>query len=104
MLIDEGRDALPSKIGALCSLLLLVVMVTYTGYKIYILEGRKSIDIISAVKENYFNNENKFGAQQGLNVAVAVFNEFEESTQELIDPTYGKIRFSKFSWSKNEDG
>ena len=79
MLIDEGRDALPSKMGALCSILLLIVMVTYTGYKISILEGKKSIDIVSAVRENYFRSDHKFGAQQGLNVAVAVFNEFDES-------------------------
>ena len=79
MLIDEGRDALPSKMGALCSILLLIVMITYTGYKISILEGKKSIDIVSAVRENYFRSDNKFGAQQGLNVAVAVFNEFDES-------------------------
>ena len=60
-LIDDGKDALPSKIGTLCSFLLTFAMVAYTGYKIYILEGKKSIDIIQAVQENYFDDSHVFG-------------------------------------------
>ena len=72
LLIDEGRDGLPSKSGALCSILLLIIMLVYTGYKISILEGKKDIDIVQAVKENHFDNSHVFGAEQGLNLAVAV--------------------------------
>ena len=47
-------------------------MLTYAGYKLYILEGKKSIDIVQAVKENHFESFSIFAAEQGLNVAVAV--------------------------------
>lgn len=74
MRLDQGKDVLQSKIGALCSVLLLVAMISYAGYKIYILEGRNSIDIIQAVKENHFDDNNIFSGNQGLNLAVAVYS------------------------------
>ena len=65
---------MPSKTGALCSILLLILMLIYTGYKLSILEGKKDIDIVQAVKEDHFDESHMFGAAQGLNVAVAVLN------------------------------
>ena len=66
MLIDGKRDALPSKTGAVCSILLTILMLAYTGYKISILTGKKDIDIVQAVKENHFDYSHIFGAAQGL--------------------------------------
>ena len=54
--LDEGKEALPSITGALCSLLLTLILLFYTGYKISILEGKKDIDIVQAVKENHFDD------------------------------------------------
>ena len=63
MHIDEGRSALPSKMGALCSILLTIALALYTAYKISVLEGKKSVDIIQAVKENHFDDDKVFGAE-----------------------------------------
>ena len=60
--LDKGQDALRSKVGALCSLLLFGVMIVYAGYKISILKGKKSIDIIQAVKENHYDESHVFTA------------------------------------------
>ena len=79
MLIDDGRDGLPSKLGALFSILLLILMLIYTGYKISILQGKKDIDIVQAVKENHFDSSHVFGAEQGLNLAVAVIKARDRS-------------------------
>ena len=103
MRIDEGREVLPSKMGALCSILLLVILITFASYKIYILQARKSIDIIQAVKENHFDHTYVFGPEQGLNIAAAVFDPTDESTFEMIDPSYGRMRFSLESWSRSDD-
>ena len=98
MLIDEGRDTLPSGLGAICSILLLVCMLFYTGYKVSILNGKKSIDIVQAVKENHFDSNDKFGAAQGLNIAVSVFDTFDPTSYQLLDPSYGKITFTSLAW------
>ena len=54
-------DALPSKLGSICSLALTMILLFYTVYKSIILEGRKSIDIVQAVKEDHFDDSHVFG-------------------------------------------
>ena len=91
MRIEEGIDALPSKMGAFCSILLVIVLILYAGYKTSVLEGKKDIDIIQAVKENHFDDTHVFSHHQGLNFAVAVFSRVNPSTQQPLDPAYGRI-------------
>ena len=63
MRIEDGRDTLPSKLGAICSLLLVIILVVYAGYKISVLEGKRSIDIVQAVIENHFDDTHVFSNQ-----------------------------------------
>ena len=65
------------------------------GYKISILEGRKSVDVLSVKSDNHYNDSYIFGADQGLNVALA--------TAGPIDKSYGNIKFIKVSWFLNEE-
>ena len=96
MRVGEGKDALHTKMGALCSILLTVILIVYAGYKISILEGKKSVDIVQAVQENYFDDTHVFSNKQGLNIAVAVLNPFNPHSSQLpIDPSYGRIVFNK---------
>ena len=95
--LEKGQDALPSKVGALCSLLLFVVMIVFTGYKISILNDKKSIDIIQAVKENHYDEHHVFSAKQGLNFAVGVYWGVDPSTNQLLDPSYGRLKFTKYT-------
>ena len=91
--------------GALCSILLIIILLTYTGYKIYILQGKQSIDIVQAVRENKFDDTRVFGAQQGLNFAVAVSNAYDPTLKSsFIDPSYGKIVVLKTEWGRKQDG
>lgn len=104
MLIDDSRSALPSRVGAICSLVLLVVMIVFTGYKIDILTSKRKIDIIQAVKEFHFDDSHVFGAEQGLNIAVGLLDSFNPVSKQILDPSYGKIEFFKFQWEFNENG
>ena len=65
---------LPSTIGALCSIMLIIILLGYTAYKVSILEGKKRVDVIQAVQENYFDDEYVFSGEQGLNIAAGVYN------------------------------
>ena len=84
---------LPSKIGAVGSFLLFALTIAFTGYKISLFEAKSSIDILSAVNEDHFDSSYKFGAKQGLNIAVGVVNSFDPRPDPIIDPTYGRLRF-----------
>ena len=39
-----------------------------------------------------------FSSEQGMNMAVTVFNPFDPSTFGGINPSFGKIRFTKWLW------
>ena len=97
MRIGNGRDSLPSKMGVFYSFLLIIILLMYAGYKISLLEGRKSIDIVQAVKENHFDDTYVFTGEQGLNIAVAVFSTRDLSTHQPIDPSYGSISIRKIN-------
>ena len=80
--------------GTFCTLLLLMTMIAFTGYKVSVLEERKSEAVLQVIEKDHFDDNDSFGADQGLNVAIAVVNPFDQSTFETIDPRYGSIVFS----------
>ena len=77
-------------------------MIAYTGYKVSILEGKKSVDILQAVNKDHFDENYTFGAKQGMNIAVAVLNTMDYNSYIPIDPRYGRIVFTKYSYGTNE--
>ena len=91
--LDQGQDTLPSKMGAFFTIMLGVILLGFTYYKYDIMQTRKDVDILSAIKTDHFGPDYKFGFEQGLNVAVAVFNPFDPSSFQHLDHTYGRVRF-----------
>ena len=81
--------------------MLFIILIAYAGYKISILEGKKKVDILQAVKENHFDDSYVFQADQGINFAVS-FTDLVSF--HGIDPSYGRIAFRKYSWQVNDDG
>ena len=102
--LDQGKEALPSKMGTFCSFLLPLILIAYAGYKVNILQGKKSVDILQAVNKHYFDDEYTFGAKQGLDIAIGVTDYHRQDAYELIDPKFGKITFTVYSFGLNEEG
>ena len=98
MRIDEGNRTLSSRMGAFCSILLVIIVIGFASYKISILEGKKSIDILSIVVEDSIDDTEVFSAEQGLNIAAAVYSPFDTSRHVPIDPSFGRIKFTKVRW------
>ena len=90
--------------GSICTLLLVVFLIIATAYKVTLLEGKRAIDIISAVEENHYDQSYIFGAEQGLFVSAAVLSAFDTNTHSSIDPSYGRIRFRRKKWSFDSQG
>ena len=93
MNLDQGQGSLPSKMGTVSSFLLFVILVIYTYFKCGIMVDKKAVNILSAVKQDYFEPEYTFGSKQGLNIAVAVFDPFDPSGYRRLDRSYGHVRF-----------
>ena len=80
MNLDKGQGSLPSKMGAINSFFLLIVLLIYTYYKFDIMLEKKDVDILSAVQRDHFQADYEFKADRGLNVALAVFDPFDPSS------------------------
>lgn len=102
--VDKGVQTLPSKMGTACSILLLMILAAYTGYKIDILGAKKSIDILSVVIENHFSGDYVFGAEQGLNLAIGILVPYQPIESHGVDPSYGRFKFSRMQRTANPDG
>ena len=88
--------------GAISSLFVIFLLLVYTYYKFTIMEGKTAVNILSGVLENHFGLDHVFGNDQGLNIAVAVFQPFDPSTFTQLDRSYGRIRFQKLFWGPTE--
>ena len=104
MKLEEGITSVPSKMGTFCSLLLMMTVLTFTYYKVDVLLGRKDVDVLSAVAENYFDSSDSFSGKQGLNVAVSLFNAQNSQFTVELDPSYGRIRFQILEWGTTKSG
>ena len=63
----------------------------------------KDIDILSTVIEDHYNLNDEFNSNNGFNIAVA-FTAWDNSTDNILDPTYGTLEFKAFEWGFNEEG
>ena len=39
-----------------------------------------------------------------MNIAIGVFNPFDSTSIQTIDPAFGRIKFSLDKWGQNEEG
>lgn len=100
---NEGDDSLNSIMGALCSILLTFVVCIYSYQKFDVFLAKKDVDILSAVNDLYFTDEDTFSYKNGLNVAVA-FTAYDAEESWILDETYGELIFNSYSWGPQDDG
>ena len=91
---DEGQEVLPSKKGAVCTILIFILMLAYTGYRSYIIHQKIDIDVTSSLQEFHFNDTYTFGGGQGLNIAVYIVDPTDYNTLTM-HPSYGRLEFKR---------
>ena len=72
MKFEGGKKELRSITGATLSILLIIVLLGYVGLKVDTLIRRSQVDIISAVNEDFYDDQKTFSASQGFNFAVGL--------------------------------
>ena len=89
--------------GALCSLILTIILIAYAYLKIDVLIEKKDVDIMRTVNDYHFADDEVFGYEEGMNVAVAL-TAWDYNEDYLLDSTYGELVFYKYSWGDRSDG
>ena len=75
----------------------------YATQKLDVLISKKDVDILSTVKESYFDDKDIFSHRNGLNVAVA-FTAYDNEREWILDPSFGSLIFNAYSWGPRDDG
>ena len=57
------------------------------------------MDILSAKQRYHFQDDYKFSAEQGFNIAVGL-TDFDNESEPILDPSIGEIVFSRSFWTK----
>ena len=90
--------------GATLSILLILVLLMYTGLKVDNLLRRSQVDIISAINEDFYEETHQVGAKQGFNFAVALGEtggEIEDFAD--LDPRIGSFVFTAVQFDITKD-
>ena len=96
MKFEGGKTELKSITGATLSILLIIVLLGYTGLKVDNLIRRSQIDIISAVNEDFYDDIQQIGTKQGFNFAVAL------TDVNNLDPRIGTFKFTAVEFDLEE--
>ena len=60
MRLDDGEASISTFTGALCSLLIVVLLVLYFYLKLDVLVYRKDVDVLSTLKDYQFDDQEIF--------------------------------------------
>lgn len=89
--IEEGKMTLQSRMGAICTIFIRMLILAFTAYKVSVLEAKTRVDVLSVLQTDAIDGTEVFGLDQGLNLAIAVFDDVNMNFE--VDPAYGSVRF-----------
>jgi len=92
MKLDAGKGDLRSIVGALCSIVVFLLVLGYSFLKFDVFYAKKDVDILSTLNDNYFSADYVISNKNGFNIAAA-FTGFDSETEDILDPTYGELVF-----------
>ena len=79
MKLADGENSVPTWMGTLCSIILLIVIILYTVQKIEVLLTKKDVDVLTAINDTHLDSEFHFGYGQGFNFATKWQNLYDET-------------------------
>ena len=91
MKIDGRYSALSTWMGALCTLLIFIIIGLNTYLKVVTLLSRKDVNIVQVLHANYHSEEFEFGYEDGFNVAFAL-TKYDNEVERILDPSYGELK------------
>lgn len=104
MNIDEnGTSALPTYVGAIFSLLLTSMLTFFMVYKASYIYHKDGYQMMSTVKENFFQPHERFGLADDFAFAVALVD-YMDLDGEPLDPSFATLEIIAREWGYNTDG
>lgn len=89
-------SSLPTVLGSVISILMTISLAFFGFYKIMFVVQRKGWTMVSTIKEHRYTSDDVFGADQGMAIAIALW--------QPIDPKIGTLEIVSDEWGNDEDG
>ena len=83
--MQDGQTSIGSKIGALCSLFLFVILLAYGAQKLAILVQKGDTNLTVTRLANYFDDTEKMTADDGMFFAFSVRNFAKEIEGKFVE-------------------
>ena len=80
-----------------------MVTVLYAYTKLVVLINKQDTNILSVTSDLHFTDNDIFGFEDGLNIAVA-FTAFDSEQEWILDPSYGDLIINEYKWGTDETG
>ena len=103
MKLDSGRTNLPSYAGLLSTIITMIVIAMYAYQKADVLQHRKDVNVLSTINRLFFDDDDVFSYENGLNVAVGL-TAYDNEQEWILDRKYGELYFQEQAWGQNPDG
>ena len=78
--------------GSFLSVVFYCLIIAFAYLKAEIIYKKKDIDILTSVQKNYYDEEDRFTAENGFNIAVGLTN-FDGKGGQILTPDYGELVF-----------
>ena len=83
--------------GSLLTVIGTLAILMYLCTKVVTLANKQEVDIMSALIEGALDYSEKFTAEDGFFVAVAL-TEYDSNTEVIEDPRYGELVIEHYGW------
>ena len=103
MKLDRGMMGLPTVMGLILTVLLIVVFIGFAVIKFETLINRRDVEILSTVNQSVYDPDYIFKGSDGLNFAIGI-TAYDQEEESIIDPSIGELVVNAFEWGPQEDG
>ena len=102
MLIPDHKEEYRTCVGALLSVVSLLLLVIYASYKFQVLTNLHDYTVQEALLKNHFEIEQHILRANGFAIASAIAK-YDESSEMVERSDMGMIQFYLKKWGKDDD-
>ena len=93
----EGGGAYVSYMGALCSVIFIMISLIFLYSKIMVLINVSRITVISNYQVGALTSDDQYSGSDGFFIAAAL-TEYDSETEPIDDPRYGDLTMEYYGW------
>ena len=100
MKLDRDKQVVRSTIGSCFSFFVLALVFFYAYFKLDVYIKKKDVDIMTSVREDFYDTDFIMDYNRGLSLAAA-FTAYDSETEPILDRSIGELVFKAWEWGEH---